>query len=329
MNDIERRAKQMCVCPTGCAFLILAEAAKLPPQAVAEPVVAVQIAAQALWETFFWKGTHDWTAATALAAGPRLLPFARAVIAQPAAAAWFAPLDRDAQEWIGPTGALPPPLVGEAELDSPPAEWERYAQKPIGGIVTSTDVGEMSSELATLAYGDGTDPAGPRRPDWERYVPWSEGDAIPAGFGSVSSALAALLYHAGDYELGAPPLVRYRLRASADLRVFEVEGPTTWRALCLVNPTPDKEGRLVPDWSAAAERWDAVHLTLGAILTADQVRVEGEEGWTELRFWEFEQTRWLRWRFTDIERLPDLTGFVDKPLVMPMVPALIPPTALD
>src|SRR5581483_9964210 len=176
MRDLERRTNDLCACPTGCVFLMLADAAKLPPEAVAKPVVAVQIAAQALCATSFWKATHDWTVAAALAAGPRLLPFARAILAQPAAASWFTPLDRDAQEWIGPTGAEPPALVGEAEMLSPPVDWERYAQKPIGRIITSTDAGAMSSELAALVYDDGSDPTRPQRPDWERFVPWSERD---------------------------------------------------------------------------------------------------------------------------------------------------------
>ncbi len=65
-------------------------------------------------------------------------------------------------------------------------------------------------------------------------------------------------------------------------------------------------GRLVPDFAAVARDWDAVHLTLGGLLTAEQVRVDGPGGATELQGWDAEQTVWLRWVFDEVTRLPDL-----------------------
>ncbi len=215
-------------------------------------------------------------------------------MAQPAAAWWFAPLDRNAQEWIGATGAAPPQVVGAAGVKSPPDDWERYAQKPRGGVVTSTLVSAQ---------------------------------ALPAESVQWSSALAALRYFSGDYDEGDPPLVRVRLCVSPDTPIFEVYGPQDWHALCVRYPAQDETGRLVPDWGAVAADWDAVHLTLGGILTADQVRVESAAGWSELRFAEFEQTRWLRWRFAGIERLPDITQLLDPPLWLPTPPALDVPIA--
>lgn len=63
-----------------------------------------------------------------------------------------------------------------------------------------------------------------------------------------------------------------------------------------------------------AEDWDAVHLTLGGFLTAEQVRLDGPEGWTEHRFWEFEQTVWLRWVFSMVEDLGELAEYPPQPL---------------
>lgn len=295
----------------------------LPAAAVAEPVVAVQIAAKAVGETIYFRNDHDRIVATALAEGPRLLPFARAIMAHPAAERWFAPLDRSAQEWIGPNGAEPPPDSGSADVHSPPTSWERFAQLPTTGITTSTGVGVMSEAVADLIYDDeyvwaGQPPLYPlRRPDWQRYVPWSEGDAVPAGFGEVSSEMAALLYHSGDHYLGKPPLVRYRLRSPDAPRVYEIDGPQAWHRLCQRYPVEGRDGRLVPDWGAFVQEWDAIHLGLGGLLTADQARVESPAGWTELEIWEFEQTRWLRWRFDAIERMPDLTSFDMTPLPLP------------
>lgn len=86
--------------------------------------------------------------------------------------------------------------------------------------------------------------------------------------------------------------------------------------LCTTYPAAGEDGRLVPDWAAVARDWDAVHLTLGGALTAEQVRVEGPKGWTELSGWDAELTAWLRWRFDDVERLPDLPQPPEPPISM-------------
>lgn len=275
MDLQERRAIELCASPTGCAFLLFAEAGSLAPEVVADQAVAVQIAAQALSETFFFRGAHDRDIPRVLAKGPALLPLARAVLSEPAASRWFTPVDLGAQEWIGARGSQPQ-LIGSINLDAPLSTWERYAQKPSDDIVTSTAVDDMSS------------------------------------------ALAALIYHSGDYHIGDPPLVHYRLVASPVVRVYEIDGPTAWHHLCARYPAHDTAGRLVPDWKLVVRDWDAVHLSLGGLLTSDQGVVSSDVGWSELRFWEFEQTRWLRWRFEDVERLPDLVNLEDQPSALPL-----------
>lgn len=331
MNDVEQRVAALCASPTGCVFLLFAEAAEFSPEAVADPVVAVQIAAQAVGETISFQTYHGWIVPTALDEGSRLLPFARAILEQPAAEEWFTPLNRDAQEWIGPTGTEPLAIVGAAQVSIPPSAGELIGQEPLSGVVTSTGVGAMSEELEALIYDDGSiSPEGGRIPhplkqlEWRNTL-WPSEAPESVGFGEMSSAVSALIYHSGDYELGAPPLVRYRLRAAADLRVFEVVGPESWHALCVRYPARGQEGRLVPDWGSFVQGWDAVHLTLGGLLTADQVTVESEAGWTKLELWEFEHTHWLRWRFETIERMPDITGLRGAPLWLPDPPALEPP----
>ncbi len=62
----------------------------------------------------------------------------------------------------------------------------------------------------------------------------------------------------------------------------------------------------MPDWGLVAGEWDAVHLSLGGLLTAQLVQVKGSAGFTELQSWDSEQTTWLRWCFDEVERLPDL-----------------------
>jgi hypothetical protein len=47
-------------------------------------------------------------------------------------------------------------------------------------------------------------------------------------------------------------------------------------------------------------------LTLGGLLTGEQVRTSSPAGWTAHDKWDLEQTLWLRWKFISAERLPDL-----------------------
>ena len=61
----------------------------------------------------------------------------------------------------------------------------------------------------------------------------------------------------------------------------------------------------MPDWGAAAEDWDGVHVSLGGLLTTEQVRYESKGGVSMLLFTESELTYWLRGFPSDAERLPD------------------------
>ncbi len=98
--------------------------------------------------------------------------------------------------------------------------------------------------------------------------------------------------------------------------MFEVDDPEAWHALCVRYTAMGEDHRLVPNWSAVAEDWDAVHLTLGGLLTAEQVRIESVAGWTQLGMWDCEQTVWLRWCFTTAVRLPDVEYCPPCPVVL-------------
>lgn len=147
-----------------------------------------------------------------------------------------------------------------------------------------------------------------RLSNWERYAQKPAGGFFTStAVGETCSWLAALLY-VGEHPANFP-LVQYDLEVSPDARIFEVEGPGTWHRLCTHYPAQGENGQLVPYWSAIAREWDAVHLTLGGLLTSEQVRVETPDGWSEHRGWDAEQTIWLRWCFTSVIRLPDLSAF--------------------
>ena len=270
MTELDGRAAALCAAPAGCAFLHTVERLGLEPEAAARRATSMHLAAEVLGSLSPWTPDHDRVVADALAQGPRLVGLARTLLARPETAWWFGPVERGAQEWISRSRERPDP----GRLVTPtaaPSTWERDAQKPRGGLYTSTAADGTSSALALLAEG---------------Y---------------------------GDYNL-PPPLVRYRLRAAADARVCEIDGPVAWHRLCARYPAAADDGRLVPDWALVVREWDGVHLTLGGLLAAEQVRVEGPTGWTEHRSWDAEQTVWLRWCFETVERLPDLPALPLSPV---------------
>ena len=265
--EIEARAAALTAAPAGCAFLQGVERLGLSAVAAVDPVRSFDLLGQALTEVSPWRMDHAAAVQEILTAGPRLEPLARAILAQPEAAWWFGPLDRGAQLSAMKSTGMSAPEPPIVPNRSP-SEWERYAQKPTWGLYTSTEMAGTSAFLA--------------------------------GSVACSGDLGPLVY----------PVARYRLTVDPTARIFRVDGPAAWHRLCLTYPASEPGGLLggliVPDFAAVAREWDAVHLALGGLLTAEQVRVDGLAGATELQGWDIEQTVWLRWVFDEAIRLPDL-----------------------
>jgi hypothetical protein len=126
-KDFESRIQALLAAPAGRAFLLTAVDSRLTPENIATPGVSLQFATFAV-DTV-----------------------------------WFAPLDESQQVWLSND---PEP---RAEMFSspaqPPISWERYAQKPAGGLFTSTLIGGSSSARVTVAFGtsDFADVFTPRR----------------------------------------------------------------------------------------------------------------------------------------------------------------------
>lgn len=270
MTNSDDLGAALCASPAGCAFLLVVEENGLLPEAVAEPALAVHVAAIALSQIDIWASDHESVVIAALEHGSRLRDLAQAILLQPSASWWFAPIVRDAQWSILRPGAEFSPVQLSTPA-SPPTSWELYAQKPEGAIYSSTNVGDTCSILTAMEHG------------------------------------------AGDF-LPESSIGRVHVQARPSARVFEVKGPQDWHQLAACYPAFDTEGGLVPDWGLVATGWDAVHLTLGGLLTAEQVQVESRAGRTELRMWDAEQTAWLRWCFEKVERLPDLAAPPPAPL---------------
>lgn len=178
---------------------------------------------------------------------------------------WWTSLDRDHQIWASSTAHPPDQSLLVPDLSQMHAE----ASKPHNAFWTCT-------------FSDGlTSP-------WLR---WGEH------------------YHNYDHA--------WQLVVSDTARVAEIHSPEDWRNLCLAYPaeepgyrfTPSQErsavdARLDPAWTAVARDLDGVHLSMGGLLTAQDVPCAFGGIVTELRGWDLESTIWLRWVFDSVEGIP-------------------------
>ena len=277
-NSPDERASEMMVSPAGRAFAVIAAHSGLGVAELAAPNAAVWLGAEVSGETEVWSATRDETLAYLGREAHGHADILRRILALPAAAWWFEPLRRDSQTWVSHDGS--PPSEGEFVAPTAPlTHWERYAQKSAGGIYTSTMYGDISPMLAAIGYG-----AGDLRPAFEK-----------------------------------PPYAVWRMDVDDSARIYEIDGAHAWHRLCVEYPAEGNVGgragnepdfsrdprKLVPNWPAVAGDWDAVHLSFGGYLAAEQVRVESDAGWTYHWAWDCESTLWLRWKFTGCERMED------------------------
>ena len=142
---------------------------------------------------------------------------------------------------------------------------------------------------------------------WRKPGPSDDPDPVPHGGLQTTSTLRdgssseATMYTlaVGDY-VTTFPMGAWEVSFPDGLRVREINGPGDWQALYADFPAP---GGQVPDWSAVAEAWDCVHVTLGGALSCQGIQMEQGDAWA----WIAEQTAWLRPVDAVAERLPDLT----------------------
>jgi hypothetical protein len=137
---------------------------------------------------------------------------------------------------------------------------------------------------------------------------------------TIRPAVAAR-YAAGEFRLEVPFRVA-QVRVAGEPMIFEVRRPMDWYRLCEVYPRHD-DGWLVPDWSKVRREWDGVHLTLGGLILGDQVEVTGPAGRSRLRFWDFEQTQWLRPNLLTVERTQLLDALPEPPFPLPELRELL------
>ncbi|MEV0950390.1 hypothetical protein [Promicromonospora sp. NPDC050249] len=109
-------------------------------------------------------------------------------------------------------------------------------------------------------------------------------------------------------DMGWERAVTHRVATPAGARVYEIDGPDAWTALCRTYPlevteqkrhdwyrTTGRDGRWqLPDWTAVAVDHDAVHLTAAAYLTAAGTAVPVDDGVASvIAGWNPDETYWL------------------------------------
>ena len=274
----DEKAAAMMRSPLGRAFATIVGQSGMSARDLAVPETSVWLCVDASDDVEVWRGDRDEIRAYLESEAENHEAFLQEILSQPSTSWWFEPMDRERQVWVSRDGK-PPSKDSLVTPSEPPRPWERYALKPIGGMFTSTMIGDISPMAATIDFGVGD------------LRPW----------------------------YGKPPYAIWRMEVDPSAYVFEIHGPDDWHTLCVNYPAEGNSGRhatnepdfsrdpgkLVPDWSQVARDWDAVHLSFGGYLTSEQVRVESEHGWTYHWAWEHEATLWLRWMFTGFERLED------------------------
>ena len=274
---IDDRHDAIITSPVGRAFAAIGARSGMSPDDLAVPQTTVWLCAAASNEVEVWNPARNDILAHLDRESPKHFEFLRNVMRQDGASWWFQPLNRERQIWVSDDGS-PPDEESLITPTEPPDRWERYAQKTGGGLYTTTLIGDTSPMTAAICDG--------------------VGDFRPA--------------------FSKPPYAVWRMLIDDAARILEIHSAHDWHRLCVEFPASDDErspgqvpdfsgdpGRLEPDWSKVAAYWDAVHLSFGGYLTADQVRVESEAGWTYHWAWHCECTLWLRWMFTGFERIED------------------------
>ena len=99
------QVRAFCTSPAGSAFLLVVEENDLAPEVAADAAIAVHIAAIAINQIDIRNADHEAVVATALEFGAQRASLARAILEQPAAEQWFAPVGRSVQWCILRQGA--------------------------------------------------------------------------------------------------------------------------------------------------------------------------------------------------------------------------------
>jgi hypothetical protein len=227
----------------------------------------LEVVAAPVGDAMYWQPPEDWDLALAVPAMADVLgPVARAVTQAPAARWWSSPLDRDRQQYVQFLAQDP----ARQRDDDPPPPLSGAAGRLADWLADTLDDERRAAERPA-------DPSAPYSGYW-----WS----TPALSGLVTTTrslpgLGAVGLELVEDGLGWTDAWCWPLRPRPDVRVYEIRGPDDWAGLVARYPLDVSKARrhdwwdvtgwagtwLMPDFTAVAADYDAVHLTVGGYLT--------------------------------------------------------------
>ena len=291
------RATALLESPAGTVLLMMVVDNEIPIADLAQPEIGLHAIAQAVGEISPWNGfgherikrtLHVWRDENR----SMLEELALAIVSQSEVAWWWEGVDRQHQLWLPQDEALVKKygrwLTKERFLaghSGAVGDWsDPYGHEPQPLLSTSNYHGRLSPELAHV---------GSRSGDLYLLSPVELRKVTIHPDARILELHSARDWH--NFVLKYPADGERNYRAKTDPRSLAYELGWPWG---------NAPGLLVPDWRAAAEDWDGVHISPWTYLTAIQVRVESEAGWTQPWSWEGPHTVWLDWVFETVEDLP-------------------------
>jgi hypothetical protein len=243
----------------------------------------------------YWQPPDNWDVVLADAEVTETLRrIAEAVVAAPAAAWWSTPVELSALRYTDrhSTPPLAPQLAGAAE------RLRRWHERIVVDNRNAA-ANRPADPAASLTGSWWSTPTHAHRLTTTRPLP---------GIGSLT-----LLWE--EDSVGADDATVWPLATSREPKVWEIDGPDAWTRLVAAYPldvthvrkhdwyrVTGRSGRwLIPDWSAVAADWDAVHVSVAGYLstaTRSLPLPDGDTAATLLAGWDPDQTWWL----TDVLR---------------------------
>jgi hypothetical protein len=278
MPVLQNRIEDFLQAPVAAAFFVLAERNDLTSDDLADPPTACTVASTAVRGLNPWTGTAPSARASALEAAQSLRPLIYEVLADERNTWWQAPLQRRRQLLLRGQEDRQPVPDRVPILRGAVSPWETYAQKPLHGLLTSTE------------------------------LPVATGESIR------SSAHAELACGGSDWS-PAYPVRQSRVQVTEQARVAEVHSAADWHDLVVrygdltthsgsdanLASAADLDNGVAPTWSAVADDYDGVHLSFAGLLSALYVSTTSADvGTSTLWAWEWECTHWVTSAFSAV-----------------------------
>ena len=200
---------------------------------------------------------------------------------------WSEPVARADQHTVAWDDAAPAPTDGTGDPEVRLASWR---------------VGVLKGERHAVKHAP-ADPAASWSGEWWSTPP-SELTRTTRGLGRSGPAGLWLV----EDGMGWERAVTSRVAVPAEARVYEIDGPDAWAALCLAHPldvtaqkrhdwyrtTGRAERWVIPDWAILALEYDAIHLTTAAYLAAAGTAIPVDRGTCSvIAGWNPDETYWL------------------------------------